>query len=213
MKKSIVLAVLLFIFTARFICGEGYSDSSNAKPETTKRKHSIDLKIAYWNVNSGVSITTPGVSIDVGFGGISGKIVYNYYPNNVFSFFISAGGMVPKVSINTLSNHTCVLSPIAMGLKYYLTPELEDNTFQPYIAGGMEILVGSESSVEILSVGSHTESAMGAYAGVGTDILVSRLIKFSMDIGYNLISDFAEPLGGRKNYTGPEFSFGIGLMF
>src|SRR4030042_1995628 len=99
MKNSIALAVLLFIFTARFICGQDNSNPSNAKPEIVKRKHSIDLKITYWNVNSGVSITTPGVSIDLGSGGISGKIVYNYYPNNIFSFFFSAGGKIGRAHV------------------------------------------------------------------------------------------------------------------
>ena len=67
--------------------------------------------------------------------------------------------MVAKVDINNLSEHTATVAPITMGLRYYFLDYPEEDFFRPYISGAMEILIGTESSVEILSVGTHVASA------------------------------------------------------
>ena len=77
----------------------------------------------------------------------------------------------------------------------------------------MRILFGTESSVKILSVEERTESAIGVYAGIGSDIILGSLVKLHADVGYNLFTDFSEEIGSRKNYSGPKFSIGLGLMF
>lgn len=75
------------------------------------------------------------------------------------------------------------------------------------------MLIGSESQVQILNIGTHTESAVGAFVGFGAELLISSRIKVSTEIGYNLVSDFIEEIGSQKNYSGTEFSFGFGFMF
>lgn len=31
-------------------------------------------------------------------------------------------------------------------------------------------------------------------------------------LGYNLMTDFAEPIGGSRNYSGPEFGIALSLV-
>jgi len=175
-------------------------------------KHSIDLGISYWNNSkSGTSIKVPGVHI--GTGGVSGKLRYNFYPDENFAFNVSVGAMAAKVEAWAFHEHTSTVVPVMMGMKYYFLQLSQSNPFRPYLSGSMGILFGTESSVEILSVKEHTESAMGGYAGIGSDIILGSLVKLHADIGYNLFTDFSEEIGGRKNYSGAEFSFGIGFMF
>ena len=74
-------------------------------------------------------------------------------------------------------------------------------------------MLGTESSAKVLSVEEQTESAMGVYAGIGFNIILGSLVKLHADMGYNLFTDFLEEIGNRKNYSGPEFSIGLGFMF
>jgi hypothetical protein len=57
---------------------------------------------------------------------------------------------------------------------------------------------------------------MGAFAGQlggGVDIQLGRHFMLDTKAVYNLASDFREPLGGRKNYSGFEFSVGLNFLF
>ncbi|MFC2134847.1 hypothetical protein ACFLR4_00585 [Bacteroidota bacterium] len=214
MKKHFALIILLLIISGianQTLCNPHYLyDRGKSKI----RRHSIDLRVSFLQMgNTGVSINTYGTSINVGGGGISGKLIYNYYPNNNYSFHFGIGAMAAQVEINELSEHTATVAPITMGMKYYFLDYPEEDFFRPFISGAMQIAIGSETSVEILSVGTHVESAMGAYVGFGTDLMLGSLIKFSTEMGYNLLTEFAEPIAGRKNYSGVEFSFGMGIMF
>ena len=44
-------------------------------------------------------------------------------------------------------------------------------------------------------------------------LVLGSLVKLQADMGYNLFADFLEDIGNWKNYSGPEFSIGLGLMF
>jgi len=175
-------------------------------------KNSIDLRISYWNNSkSGTSIKVPGV--EIGTGGVSGKLMYNFYPDENYAFNVSVGAMAVDVKVSAFNEYSSIIVPLMMGMKYYFVQSSQSNPFKPYVAGSMGILFGNESSVKILSVQEHTESAMGGYAGIGSDIILGSLVKLNADIGYNLFTDFSEEIGSRKNYSGPEFSMGLGFMF
>jgi hypothetical protein len=174
--------------------------------------HSIDLGISYWNNSkSGTSIKVPGVHI--GTGGVSGKLIYNFYPDENIAFHVSVGAMAVEVNAWTFHENTSTVIPVMMGMKYYFAQLFPSDFIKPYISGSMGILFGTKSSVEIILVEEHTESAMGGYAGIGSDIVLGSLVKLHADVGYNLFTDFSEEIGNRKNYSGAEFSFGIGFMF
>ena len=175
-------------------------------------RHSIDLRISYWNNSkSGTSVRVPGV--DVGTGGMSGKLMYNFHLDQNFALDASMGIMAVEVKVSAFHQHTSTVVPVMMGMKYYFAQPSQSNPLRPYVSGSMGILLGSESAVEILSVKAHTESAMGGYAGIGSDIILGSLVKLHADLGYNLFTDFSEAIGTRTNYSGPELSFGIGFMF
>ncbi|MCW8809734.1 MAG: hypothetical protein OQK64_02125 [Ignavibacteriaceae bacterium] len=208
--KKLFLISLVFIMVYDVVAQDDAKEISNSK----LRNNSIDLRIAYVNHNnSTVQVQSGPVSVEVGTSGISGKIIYNYYPNYDYSFFFSIGGMTPKVSVDNISEHSSTIGSLMMGMKYFPFKSINDDTFRPYLSCGMQMLIGTESNVEILNVESHTESAMGVYGSIGTEFLISSRIKFLTEMGYNLVTDFTVDIGNKKNYSGAEFSFGIGFMF
>jgi hypothetical protein len=216
MKAICFLLVLLstigFTQTDNPVQNDNSSDSINRS--NNYPKHSVDLRISFWNNSqSAVSVGFYGVSVETGTGGVSGEIMYNYYPNSIYSFNVSAGVMNTEVRVHNFSTYTSTVIPIMMGMKYYFIDYSVDNPFRPYISGSIGGLFGSESATGILNVYTHTETAIGASAGIGSDIILGSLIKLHADISYNLFTDFAEEIGSRKNYSGPEFSIGMGFMF
>jgi len=216
MKKMFFLLVIILILVLPqfYVAQQTDYYATNDSPNMELPRHSIDLRISFWNNSqSNVSVGVTGVSVDAGTGGISGRIMYNYYFNDEYAFNFSAGAMATEVKVRTLSNYTSTVVPIMMGMKYFFIGSSEEGLFRPYLSGSMGVLFGTESNVEVLSVQSHTESAMGLYAGFGSDFILGSLIKLHADVGYNLYTDFTEEIGSRKNYSGPEFSFGIGFMF
>ncbi len=218
MKMKTICFLLVLFSTIGFtqtnnpVQSDNSSDSINGRSDYPL--HSIDLRISFWNNSqSAVSVGFYGFSVETGYGGISGELMYNYYPNSIYSFNISAGVMNTEVRVQNFSTYTSTVIPIMMGMNYYFVNSPENSLFRPYISGSIGGLFGTESATGILNVYTYTETAIGASAGIGSDIILGSLIKLHAEISYNLFTDFSEEIGSRKNYSGPEFSFGIGFMF
>jgi hypothetical protein len=216
MKKLFALLVIL----STVVLAQSNKDdqiNTSSMPDTQQNllsKHSIDLKVSFWNSSeSAVSVGFHGYSVETGTGGISGEIMYNFYPNSIYSFNLSAGVKNTEVKVENFSTYTSTVIPIMMGMKYYLMDYSMNNPFRPFVGVSIGGLIGTETGVEMINVGTHTETAVGASAGLGSDIILGSLVKLQAEISYNLYTDFNEEIGGNKNYSGPEFSLGIGFMF
>lgn len=213
MKKSLCLFLLIFAFSAAITAAEKNNQKDNFYHGDYPR-HGIDLRLSFWdNSRGGAAVNLDGFSIDVGTGGVSGKLMYNFYSNPELAFTFSVGIMSAEVNVETFSSYTSTVAPIMMGLKYFFLDYDMNNALRPYVAGSFGMLIGTESGVKFPSIGTTTETTIGAYAGFGTDIILGSVVKLNADIGYNLFSDFTQEVAGKKNYSGAEFSFGLGFMF
>jgi hypothetical protein len=212
MKKSLYLVFLISAFSFNAAIAADNNEENSYYNEYPK--HGIDLRISFWDHSKGgANVNLNGLSIDVGTGGVSGKLMYNFYSSPELAFTFSVGIMSAKVNVETFSSYTSTVSPVMMGLKYFFMKYDTNNALRPYVSGSFGMLVGTESGVKLPLIGTSTETTIGASAGFGTDIILGSVLKLNADIGYNLFSDFSEEIGGKKNYSGAEFSFGIGFMF
>ncbi len=59
----------------------------------------------------------------------------------------------------------------------------------------------------------RTMRSVGGQIGAGIDLQINRHVMLGARGGYNLMADFEEPLGGRDNYSGAEFSLGLSWLF
>jgi hypothetical protein len=55
--------------------------------------------------------------------------------------------------------------------------------------------------------------AIGGQIGAGVDFVLGRHFMIGVAVCYNALTDFKEPIGGSKNYGGPEFTIGFGYLF
>ena len=79
-----------------------------------------------------------------------------------------------------------------------------------------------QADLENINLGSGTpgivqeariQATIGIYVGGGVDFAIGRYLMLGASAGYHLIADFAEPVRSRKNFSGPELSFSLSLLW
>ena len=61
--------------------------------------------------------------------------------------------------------------------------------------------------------GVKAQASLGTYIGGGVDFAIGRYIMLGASAGYHLIANFAEPIRGRRNFSGPELSISLSLLW
>ena len=61
--------------------------------------------------------------------------------------------------------------------------------------------------------GCKAQATIGTYVGGGVDFAIGRYLMLGASAGYHLIANFAEPIRGRKNFSGPELSISLSLLW
>ena len=60
---------------------------------------------------------------------------------------------------------------------------------------------------------ARIQASLGTYIGGGVDFAIGRYLMLGASAGYHLIADFAEPVRSRKNFSGPELSISLSLLW
>jgi Outer membrane protein beta-barrel domain len=194
----------------------------NLGANTLEKRHQIGLNVGMWNQTTDVrtEIGISGVSTSVGTNGATGAIVYGYWFTEGIAMNISVGGMLADVSSSTgtsgVKSNTSHVASILMGTKFYFPPSTFNGSVRPYFKVSAGPYIGSQSSTSVgidITVESRTEMAIGGQFGLGADFIIGRHFMAGLGFGYNLMTDFDEPIGGSKNYSGPEFNFNFSYLF
>jgi outer membrane protein W len=194
------------------------ADSPTSGDPVLNGRSCLELNFGAWS-GSAVSnaVTTAGVQAEVKTGAFVGGVQFTYWAQEYLAVTLSAGLLEAKISstattLNT-GQHVSSISPVLMGVRYYLLGPDAGGTVRPYLAAAAGPYIGSEVSNTILFQGSHTETAMGGRIGAGIDFIAGYHFKFGGGVGYNLMADFGIPVGGRSNYNGGDFMFSAGYIF
>ena len=173
---------------------------------------------------------------EVGISGISGTFAVSHMVGQRFAWELSMGGLSNAES-QTLSRkvytrfqgehretissdtHSVSVSYMTVGLIYYPLYELENELgdlssfFRPYITAGIGPYFGWESRWDGDSIiDANLETNMGAYPGIGLDLLLSRHFIFNVDLRYHLV-EFSKPLNGVEDYSGLNAIAGFKVAF
>ena len=60
---------------------------------------------------------------------------------------------------------------------------------------------------------ARMQASLGAYIGGGVDFAIGRYLMLGASAGYHLVANFAEPIRGRRNFSGPELSISLSLLW
>ena len=124
------------------------------------------------------------------------------------------------ISSNT---HTVSVGYVMVGLIYYPLYELDDvesgiwgalsSFIRPYLTAGMGPYFGSDVTWDADNItDANFATAMGAYPGVGIDLLLSKHFIFNIDLRYHFV-EFGEPLRGTTDYSGTNVVAGFKIAF
>lgn len=94
-------------------------------------------------------------------------------------------------------------------------------SMKPFIAAGLGPVyatenwsfVGTGLGAGRVGTGTRKQATLGGHVGGGADFHVARSFSIGVSGGYNWMTDFAEPVGSRDNFSGPEFGLSVGWLF
>ena len=105
---------------------------------------------------------------------------------------------------------------LILGIRYYLPGSTLQTPFRPFLTMGIGSNIGVEAKNEVgfqVVQKSRIMTSFGSHVGGGLDVRLGRSLVAGANVGYNLMTDFSEALGGRSNYSGLEFGVGISWLF
>lgn len=108
------------------------------------------------------------------------------------------------------------LTSVLLGVRRYLLLPGPWGRVRPHVSTAVGSFQGMEKGRRWDREGetwSETRGALGARMGAGVEVCLNRRLALGLSGGYNLMSDFAEPIGERRNYSGPEFDISVSLLF
>lgn len=187
-----------------------------------EKRHQLGLKLGMWNqvTNTRTEIGAGGVETSVEASGMLGGIVYGHWLEEYLSLTFSVGGMALDISTNTgipgVTTETSAIASMLMGVKYYFVKSTRESSVRPYVKGSAGSFIGSQSSEKVgttIIIESRTEFAFGGQFGAGMDFVTGRHFMMGFGLGYNLMTDFSNSIGGSRNYSGPEFNFEFSWLF
>jgi opacity protein-like surface antigen len=210
MKNVLLLSVvsaLLFSMSA----------SAYAQDILLKRRSGLELNIGIWAGGASTTVSPGGVTTEANIGAFAGGLLFSHWMKENLSVTISAGLLAAKasssVSITSVEQQASSVTALLLGVRFYLPDPEPDAGVRPFLSGAIGTYIGSEAKSTLFSQGAYTETAFGGRLGGGIDFILSDHFKLGANAGYNLMSDFSTPVGGRNNYNGGDFSIGIGYMF
>ncbi len=59
---------------------------------------------------------------------------------------------------------------------------------------------------------AHSEAAFGGELEAGVNVVLDRWVLATVAVAYDLITNFSRPIGGSRNYSGPQMTLGLSLM-
>jgi opacity protein-like surface antigen len=214
MRFSKVIVIVISICLA-------LSTTAGAGP--LEKRHGIGLRLGMWNqvTANRTEIGVGSVTTSVEASGFLGGMSYDHWLQENMALNIAIGGML--ADIETRSNlfgtttEVAVVAPILFGVKYYFPESTLKSSARPFAKVAVGSFIGQQEKTEEdpfgIIVESRTQTAFGGQVGAGVDFILSRHFMFGVGLGYNLMADFDEPIGGSKNYSGPEFNVGLSLLF
>ncbi|MDE2697558.1 MAG: caspase family protein [Gemmatimonadota bacterium] len=206
------------------------------------KRSRIELRGGYWNPG-GESNTGGLVRQSIGSGwlrqrveNMMGSIAYTYQLKTDLALIVRWAGLIAEVEQNVgvldTSQSVVIITPLLFGVRYYwpLTP----SPFRPYVVASAgpyflqdvwqndQVIWQDEREDDeeddreytgLLVQEVKAQATIGTYVGGGIDFAIGRYLMLGASAGYHLIANFAEPIRGRKNFSGPELSFSLSLLW
>ncbi len=203
------------------------------------KRSRVELRGGYWSPG-GESTTITGGLARQSVENLMGSLAYTYQLNENLALMVRWAGLIAEVKQNVgvlgTSQSVVIITPLLFGVRYYWP--LAPSPFRPYVVASagpyflQDILQDDQGSWQyerdeedeedeeddreyrgqlVQEVRGH--ATIGTYVGGGVDFAIGRYLMLGASAGYHLVADFAEPIRNRKNFSGPELSISLSLLW
>jgi len=221
-KILFVMAILLFAETSfgHLPMAEGKGAAKQFASNSWQGKHNIQLGIGLLSNHSVENeISTGSVLNSAGGSGFMVSIAYNYWAQDNLAFGVNVAVIGSEVSNSVsgsqVSSEASSVVPVLFGIKYQPSMMAVSKGVRPYIFASAGPCIGSATrsfTAAGLSNETYTKTVLASHFGLATDFVLSRLFVAGLSAGYYLATNFNRPIGGKKNYSSPEFTLSMEIL-
>lgn len=202
------------------------------------KRSRVELRGGYWNAG-GESTTITGGLAQQSVENLMGSLAYTYQLNENLALMVRWAGLIAEAKNNAgvlgTSQSVVIVMPLLFGARYYWP--LAPSPFRPYLVASAgpyffqdiwqndQVIWQDDREDDdeddeddreyrgqlVQEVRGH--ATIGTYVGGGVDFAIGRYLMLGASAGYHLIANFAEPIRGRKNFSGPELSISLSLLW
>ena len=175
--------------------------------------HTIVFNAGSWSLASSASVTNPGSS-ELQSGGFVGSITHKYWLSNRWaigpSISIFDTGAKTFTSSESEFSRPVLLTTILIGVNYSFILSQDRVNIIFYVSASLGPYMTSTVPEDLQSK-SVSVTAFGVRPQAGMHWFLNNWLLFDFSAGYHQVSDFSQPVGKYDNYSGIEFSMGLGL--
>lgn len=195
--------------------------SGKTDAQTLEKRHQIELRMGGWSqvTDNRTEVGPTGVTTTVGSRGFIGGIAYGHWLKEDLAFRISAGVLAANIDVQStvsgVDTDFAAVFPLLFGMRLYFPGSTRGEQFRPFVGAGVGTIVGRQEIVQVgttMLTESRAETAFGGEAEAGICILLSERVMATAAVAYELMTDFEHPIGGSKNYSGPQMTLGLSLL-
>ena len=192
--------------------------SSRVLPRPLAGRFRLEVGIGAWGTQPrDFERGSSDVNVRVGTSGLVPQFRFSRWMEETVSIGLSIQVLEIDVSADlgpSVSARSSAVTSILADLRHYV-PLPEHPYARPYLTVGVGAHVGSDAWTAVDSEVTTSATGQGAFAaqvGAGIDLPLGDLFLLGAKAAYNVVSDFDEPIGGRKDYGGPELGVGISVI-
>ncbi len=171
-------------------------------------------------MNSGTEISSGGVETRTKASGLLGVLELSHWFSEGLAGTLSAGvlsvGTEARIGDGAIETRTASVMPFFIGVRSYMDkagPQSDTRFFGSVEVGpvtGHEVASSIGTTVVAQTI---TRTALGGRLGVGADVSLGSRVMLVVGAGFDLMTDFSDPIGGQKNHSGADFGLGLGVLF
>ena len=187
-------------------------------PYSLAGRHRLETFVGMWRMpQAGVPVASDNQSLDV-----SGGVAYAKYVREDLAvtvgmegFGVDSGVRVAGTSVRA-GRTTGLTFPI--GIRWNpLTGSLATQPIKPFVAVAAAPVFGISDVAVVdgraVSANKTINSTFGLRLGGGFDVEVARSFSIGINVAYNLMPDFHEPIGLHDNFNGAQVTVGFAWLF
>ena len=181
-------------------------------------RNRVEMRFGMWRVDSAEATVVAGSDLRNLFSGVQYTRFLREDLALTAAYTAISAESGATVGPQGLFAGSAVIMASQIGLRWNpLKGDHRSQPVKPYLATGsgpvFGTTIGSFSGPGGMFAGERTQATVGGHIGGGVDFHVTRGFSIGVNSGYNWMVDFAEPVGSRDNYSGPEVGLSFGWLF